>query len=185
MPLPLIATTPTRTGQISVDLSDFEKLVKQFSEIEMVLGRALAKAQPEFGAYMAYSIVLELGTRDGRIKPRPHIGPSVERNMKHVMKGMRDLLTDGMRPGRAKAAAALVQKTWAALLNDRPRRDAVEETARQKIFELGHHRRSIRGSGKPVKEGAIRKEQDKAATERLERRLAGTSERSATGGVRG
>lgn len=162
MAAPVFSVNPQ---QGLVDSTQVKKLKERFLYVAAHLGPSIAKVTPEFGAYMAYSGVLELGRKDGKLKPRPHIVPAIQHNAQGIVKHLLDSWTRAikvMMAGTSIDAQKETEDAWIRALNSRPRIEAVKNAP----FQYGFHRRSIMGYAKRRSDNDIKAEQDKAMKER-------------------
>lgn len=154
----------------TIDLSELAGFFSRLQQLKQIYGPAFMKVQPRFGAYMEYSAVLEYGWKDGRSAAFhvrgdilvvssvgiPHIRPAVLSNIGTIVTHLRDTGVKACREvlyakgvGTPLTTAQMVKRVemaWGQVLNDKPRRDAVNNAP----YEFGFHRRSIQGSAYPL-----------------------------------
>lgn len=160
----------------SVDLTEIKELEKHIKKMGKEIAKAWKKVLPQFGAYMNYSLILEEGAvftkiKRNPIKARPHIVPAIyEKPNAQAITGAvtREMLKimQKVTKGASIRAKESIENMWIRVLNDKPRRFAVKETARQKIFQYGFHRRSIRGWANAPSISLVKGEQTAGNAER-------------------
>ena len=151
------------------NLAQFATVTDALKKLELLraaIPKAYDLAYAEFGAYMLYSRYLEEGTKnkDGsvRMQARPHMLPAIVNNADLILSQAADgimTVVDRVwegKQGSIGATAAFeiskqISNAWVRVLNDKPRRDAVDRAP----YEFGFHKRSIRGYSSPRKESDI------------------------------
>lgn len=163
---------------LSVDATEIKGLQKRIAQMGKDVTKAWKKVNPQFGAYMNYSLILEKGATFTKIKrkpiqPRPHIVPAIYEKpnaqaiVNAVVKEMLKITQTVVKSkGGGIRAKEQIGNMWVRVLNDKPRRFAVQETVVQGIFQFGFHRRSIRGWAAAPSQSKVRGEQGTAAGER-------------------
>jgi len=141
-------------------------LSKRLNKIATGFHVASRNLKPEFGAYMQYSIYLEVGHVvmgmisnpaggkklgvKSQVLARPHIVPAIKGNRKWIVAQLgrewRNIVTKCYQQLGYDTQKA-VARSWVRVLNDKPRIDAAktEEQGGNCPYEFGFHRRSIRG----------------------------------------
>ncbi len=135
------------------DTKDVARLRRALRKLAVVFQDAVRNVSPEFGAYMNYSLFLELGTK--HMPARPHIIPAVEQTSSEVLDGVGAALMDvtdrALKAGvsiSSQAATTLYANAWIGMLNGPTRARAVMlcKTATPKAaVQYGFHWRSIAG----------------------------------------
>lgn len=163
---------------MSIDVNGIDKLQRKLFEIQKVLPEVLTSVSPEFGAYMRYSGFLEDGTR--RMPPRPHIRPAIFGNADFIVSSLRTEVTKALanygKSGNFPSKKAII-RMWVRILNDKPRRNAVNSAIAQQVWEFGFHIRSIRGFGDKRSISEVKREQEIKNAERKTRRKSGVKPR--------
>ena len=119
----------------------------------------MASVTPEFGAYMYYSGWLEDGTK--RMPPRPHIRPAIFSNRDIITLYVSDFVKERFKAAMAGQGTTINQigNMWLRVLNNAPRRHAVDSARSAGAWRYGFHVRSIRGYASARSVGDIKAEQ--------------------------
>ncbi len=154
-----------------IGYQDIHKFAIDFRGAAFKFRAAVARVQPEFGAYMKYSIYQELGTLKNHPPPRPHILPSVLNSSGVILAGLNSFLLDFLNKniGVRKSANAYdkaYETAWLRVLNGPVRIAAVESARSQGVWQYGFHVRSIHGYTSPRSPGEIQAVQDEATAAR-------------------
>ena len=167
---------------ITISFKEVKAMTPKLSAVRRAIAQAVSDVQPEFGAYMAYSGFLEEGTKnkDGslRMAARPHIKRAITSNVKPILDGVMEamlpIIKTTYRQKQTTPPTNRVEKMWVRILNDVPRRLAVDQTKQGNldIFEFGFHRRSIRGYAQRRSAADITAEQSNGNSARRAKALA-------------
>ena len=164
-----------------IDISQVKSLADTFKSNSVMFATAFLQVRPEFGAYMMYSAILELGGVQKTYPARPHIIPSVIAKRDVILK---EILTfqmnalkqsTGQRNSQGQFVAAYaggaatkdaLEKAWMRALNGAVRPHAVNMAKQLEAWQYGFHARSIHGyvTERPVSE--IKAEYEAAMRER-------------------
>lgn len=183
-PKELITTQRVGRGafRVTIDKGEVQKLSRRFQAYFNVFVRAANLVNPEFGAYMPYSVYLELG---GKAAPRPHIVPAIEGNANYIVTQIGRRAANvalALATGSANTAVQarnLLAMEWEDVLNGKPRQDAIQAAP----VKWGFHRSTIRGYGMKRKDSEIEAQQERLSAQRA-RLEAGERSRS-TASIRG
>ena len=154
------------------------KTLKRFQQLGTFIRVAVGEVEPEFGAYMRYSPILE--------KRKPHIARAIEQNGEYIrvelQRRLGRLIYKYSQLGvNATNAKKDVEAAWEDVLNRKPRWWAIKRAQ----VEFGFHRYTIRGYGKPRAEADVLQQQEQLHAERdMMRRRARTGEGPARAAVR-
>lgn len=168
-----------------VDVTDLNALIEGVRALHLTFtSPELRRVNPEFGAYMSYSMYQEYGTHnsDGtwRLWPRPHIEPAVQRNAAPIVRELTDASlqiasgmtfklkrgASGVKKPTPVTAKDIYERAWLRILNGSVRILAVRLATEQHVWEFGFHRRSIQGYIYARTADEIRAQQVKAEAER-------------------
>ena len=125
------------------EISQVVDIERKLGLLRKILGKSLTSVRPEYGAYMSYSIWLELPAKKMPPHVRPHIRPSLSDNATHIAREFINRITPIAKAvyngdGELKTRRE-VGKIWKSILMGKPREDAVKNAP----IEFGFHRRSI------------------------------------------
>jgi len=156
-----IVPSSSRSLRLNVRMANAETLrtLKRYERVGEVIRKAIPKVNPEFGAYMRYSSILE--------KRNPHIARAIQQNGEYIRVELQRRLgrvvyryaVSGMSPADAKKEVA---NAWEEVLNAKPRWWAINRAQ----VEFGFHRYTIRGYGNRRTLADIRAQQKMLHAER-------------------
>lgn len=143
------------------------------------------KVSPEFGAYMAYSLWLETGTK--KMAARPHIVPAVEATAGTILDlvggALLDFMTNSWQSPRGitvEMAERAYSAAWIGALNGPTRAYAVTLGTTLKVRQYGFHLRSIFGYVyKRTHEEIVAQQAEAEAQRKLQRTAKSLSKRYA------
>ena len=170
----------THSVRFDVRMANAETMrtLNRYARVGDVIRQVVGTVEPEFGAYMRYSQVLE--------NRNPHIARAIEQNGTYIRVELQRRLgraiyryaVSGMSISEAKKE---VQNAWETVLNGKPRWWAIKRAQ----VEFGFHRYTIRGYGKQRTLADIRKQQRQLHGERdIMRRAARQGESAARASIR-
>lgn len=153
-------------GQTKIDTTELREFVKSIKNGVKHVQHALQVIQPEFGAYMSYSLYLEEGTR--KMAARPHIKVAVLASKGAIVKEQAAALTKMMGTKNLSAAGAeqIMKTAWIRALNGPTRQYAVALATSLGVVQYGFHRRSIGGYAYKRSPGEILAVQQSAMAQR-------------------
>lgn len=163
-------STLTQVGN-TVDVSELKAFANQFRTAARQFYVPIISVQPEFGAYMSYSLFQEVGTANNKPPPRPHIIPALLACKSQITNGMANYLNAYLHAtvGKKRTIANLTkiyEEAWMRVLNGPARIKAVSLAQAQGVWEYGFHARSIHGYATPRSQGEILAMQREAAEQR-------------------
>ena len=151
--------------RVRVNPAEVTRTFRSLANIHLFMTEVVGKVEPEFGADMPYSSLLEEARHPNHI---PHIAPAISGNAtfirRRLQNGLSDLAIRYSRSGTLNTSGAKkeVETLWEDILNSKPRADA-----RAKAPELfGFHKMTIGGHGKKRTDAEIMAIQHKLTTER-------------------
>ena len=146
-----IVTAPTtfqggRGGAFRMFVNNAEvvRTFKSLGNIHLFMEEVVKKVEPEFGADMPYSAILEQDTHPGRIMA------AVAKNSEFIRRALQNKVSDmAIRYSRSSstnvsAARRELEQAWADILNSKPKADA-QKTA-PVLYDF--HRPTIMGHGR-------------------------------------
>lgn len=161
--------------------ADSARAFHGMANIVVFMREVVDKVEPEFGADMPYSAVLEEATHPNHV---PHIAPAITQNAGYIISQLQTRVSDlAVKQGHAgfvnvSAATREMEKIWDDILNAKPKTDAQSKAP----VLFGFHRLTIGGHGRARSDSEVRALQQKLMSEReLVRKTIGR-ERSTLGG---
>lgn len=159
--------------RIQIDPAEVIKTFNSLANVVVFMSEVVGGVEPEFGADMPYSSLLEAAYHPAHA---PHIAPAIFSNAGFITSQLQSRLSAAaVRFGQSgtlnvSGATKEVEQIWEDILNSKPKADAQKYAP----FLFGYHHMTIGGHGKQRSDSEIRALQHKLVSERnLLRRTLG------------
>lgn len=133
-------------GKQSIDTSELRKFADAMTAKARAIQSAIRNVQPEFGAYMSYSLYLEVGTK--RMAARPHLELAVSATAGAILNELNSAMIKIVAAKTTMSATQtedVIAKAWIRALMGPTRQYAVAACTAVGAVQYGFHRRSISG----------------------------------------